>query len=173
MLTESEAQKRHEKREEYTVAIGDFEKPDSIVEVVNRMVAVTFLDEMLRMKHTLKFQEKDTHRLFLAMATCRKYCAATPAMVARLEAGRKNHDQPWGQFLAEVDQVLDGRTVVFKEDGATIQRASRHGDARQLVQPGPQWDVSTHWEPYPKFGEYDHLLKRDRDIPWGPGIDEE
>jgi hypothetical protein len=93
-------------------------------------------------------------------------------MVARLEAGRENPDQPWGQFLAEVDQVLDGRTVVFKEDGSTIYRAGRHGDARQLVQPGPPWDVSKHWEPYPEFGEYEHLLKRDRDIPWGPGLDE-
>jgi hypothetical protein len=70
-----------------------------------------------------------------------------------------------------VDQVLDGRTVVFKEDGSTIYRAGRHGDARQLVQPGPSRDVSKHWEPYPEFGEYEHLLKRDRDIPWGPGLD--
>jgi hypothetical protein len=170
-ITESEARKRHAEREEYTVAIGGFEKPNAMVEVVNRMVAVTFFDTLLRREFDYTFQEKEPNRLFLSMAVRRQYCPATPAMITRMEAGRKNPDQPWGQFLADVDHVLDGRAVIFKENGTTFHSAGRHGDARQVRQPGPSWDVSKHWEPYPEFDDYEYLLRRDREIPWGPGLD--
>ncbi|HPO17221.1 MAG TPA: hypothetical protein PLI09_27555 [Candidatus Hydrogenedentes bacterium] len=170
-LSEAEACQRHKKRKEYTAVLGGFEHPSIVVEVVNRMVAVTYLDRLLRMERTLKFQEKKPEHLFLTMAIRRRYCEATAEMIARLESGRKDPGHPWGQFLADADRVLDGRTIVFNEDGSTLYRASKHGDSRQLVQPGPQCDVTANWEPYPEFGHYDHLLKQ-RDLPWGPGLDD-
>jgi hypothetical protein len=88
-----------------------------------------------------------------------------------MEAGRKQPDQSWAQFLADSDRVLDGRSVKFDVDGSTFYGASRHGDARKLVMPGPRWDVSGFWLPYPEFGQYDHLLEASPEIPWGPGLD--
>lgn len=174
-MTEAEARKRHAKRQEYlhsyTVAIGGFEQPSAIVEVFKTAIAVTFLDTLMRRELDYVFHEKESNTLHLSMAVRRTFCEATPELVQRMQEGRKNPDQPWAQFLAEVDQVLDGRTITFKPNGDTYYRASRHRDARILQIPGPKWDFHAHCEPYPEFGNYDHLLKRERDLPWGPGLD--
>jgi hypothetical protein len=170
-LTEAQARKRHERREEYTVAIGGFDAPTAIIEVVNRMVAVTFFDALLRRALDYEFSEVEPGCLRLVMAVRRRYCEATPDLLARLREGRKDPKHDWGQFLADIDRVLDGRSVHFRPEGTTVQSAGRHGDARDLIQPGPPYDPDAHWEPYPDFGEYGHLLRRDRDIPWGPGLD--
>lgn len=170
-ISEIEAQKRHARRQEYTVAIGGFEQPTAIVEVVRDFVPVTFFDSLLRSVLTFHFEELEPNRLHLTMAVRRRFCAATPEMLERLRTGRADPKHPWGQFLAEIDQVLDGRTITFKPNGDTYYRSSRHGDSRILQLPGPKWDFYANSEPYPEFGCYEHLLKRDRDLPWGPGLD--
>lgn len=171
-LSAAAAWRRHEHRDSYTVVVGGFEEPKVLVDVINDFLAITFLDLLLRMRLTLHFEEMEPHRLFLTMASRRIFRPATPEMVARLQSGRKDPKHQWGQFLAEADRVLDGRTTIYKTDGTTFFRASRHGDSRIFEQPGPVVDVSGHWETYPEFGHYDHLLREDRPLLWGPGIHE-
>lgn len=171
-ITEDEARKRHKLREQYTVAVGGFEAPSAIIEVVNDFVAVSFLDRLLREFMTLHFQEKKPGLLFMSMATRRVYCEPTNDLVDRLRLGPDDPSHSWGRFIELADRVLDGRSVIFREDGSTFHRASRHGDSRILEVPGPKWSVSGNWEPYPKFGHYDHLLNQHRPVPWGPGIDD-
>lgn len=170
-ISEAEARRRHERRELYTVAVGGFDHPSAVIEMFRAALAVTFLDRLQRRGLDYEFHELKPLRLFLSMAVRRVYCPATGEMVARMEAGRKQPDQPWAQFLADADRVLDGRSVKFDVDGATFYGASRHGDARKLVMSGPRWDVSGFWLPYPEFGQYDHLLEARPEIPWGPGLD--
>ena len=170
-ISKDEARRRHEKREEYSVAIGGFEKPSIIVEVVNHMVAVTFLDTMLRMVQTFKFQEKEPNRLFLTMAIYSTYCEATEATVTRMEAGRKQPDQPWAQFLADADRVIEGTSLVFEADNSVLKQYERFADPYDFREAKFHWETISLWEPYPKFGHYDHLLKP-RDLPWGPGLDD-
>jgi len=134
-------------------------------------LAITFLDRLQRRRLDYEFHELKPLRLFLVMAVRRVYCPATEEMVARMAEGRNQPRYPWGQFLAEIDTVLDGRSVKFNTDGSTFYGASRHGDARKLVMPGPRWDVSGFWLPYPEFGQYDHLLEARPEIPWGQGLD--
>lgn len=171
-ITAKEARKRHDKREEYTVAIGGLDRPSAVVLLARGLVAVGFPDQLLREEVDYQFSEVEPGRLFLEMAIIRRRCPATPELISRMEEGRKHPDQPWSQFLAGIDQVLDGRSVKFNLDGSTFYGASRHGDARRLDLKGPTIDISKHWEAYPEFGHYDHLLKKDRGIVWGPGLDE-
>jgi len=172
VLTASEARKRHGKREQYTVVLGGFEKPSEIILLAKGLVAVTFPDALIRRALAYHFEEEETGQCFLAMAIRRQYCPATPAMVTRLEAGRKNPDQPWGQFLAEVDKVIEGTSVTFQVDDSALRIQEHFAEPYSLEKAPLQCDVSKHWEPYPEFGQYDRLLKRDRDVPWGPGIDD-
>ena len=170
-ISEPEARRRHEKREEYTVVVGGFEHPSAVILLARGLVAIKHPDALLREPLVYHYEELTPGRLFLAMAIRRVYCPATGEMVARLEEGRKQPRYPWGQFLAEIDRVLDGRSVKLDLDGSTFYGASRHGDARKLAMPGPRLDVSGFWLPYPEFGQYDHLLEASPEIPWGPGLD--
>lgn len=169
-ITAKEARKRHDKRAEYTVLVGGAEHPLVVILLVKTLVAISFPDKLLRGQLEYHYSEKEPGRLLLSMAVRRVYCPATPEMIARMEAGRQHPDQPWSQFLADADRVLDGRSVKFSGDGKTFYGASRHGDARRLDLPGPIVDMSSQWEPYPEFGQYEHLLKRDRGVVWGPGV---
>lgn len=166
VLTEKAAKKRHEKRQHYSVAVDGFDAPTAIIEVVNDFVPVTFLDRLLRSVLTLHFEEQNPQRLLLTMATRRIFCDATEEMVEKMQAGRQNPSQPWAQYLGYLDTVKNGTTLIFKPDGSTIRRMSRHGDSSILIEPGPRYDPSHHWEDYPEFGQYDHLLKKDRHLPW-------
>lgn len=170
-MSEVEARARHAKREEYTVAIGGFENPSVMVEVVDRMVAVTFFDELLRRPLDYTFQEKEPNRLFMTMAVRRRYCPATDAMVARMMAGRKTPDQPWAQFLADSDRVIEGTSLAFKMDNSVLKQYEHFAAPYDFQESRFQWDTSVLWEPYPEFGCYEHLLKR-RSLPWGPGLDD-
>lgn len=170
-LTAAQARKRHENRQKYAVVVGGFAAPIAVIQLINDFVPVTFFDLLLRCVLDFHFEEMEPGKLRLTMATRRVHCEATPAMAQRLQEGRKHPDQPWGQFLADIDRVIDGRTITFKPDGSTYYRASRHGDSRILRIPGPYFDASGQTEPYPEFGHYEHLLKRERGLPWGPGLD--
>lgn len=171
ILTEAEARARHAKREEYTAVLGGFEHPLFVVEVVNDFVPVSFFDAMFRSTLVYHFEEIEPGRLFMTMAVRRRYCPATDAMVARMMAGRKTPDQPWAQFLADSDRVIEGTSLAFKMDNSVLKQYEHFAAPYDFQESRFQWDTSVLWEPYPEFGCYEHLLKR-RSLPWGPGLDD-
>jgi hypothetical protein len=71
--TESQARKAHEQRQLYVALLGDDSIPTRIVEVNNDYVGVCFLDVSLREYLSYQFQELESGRMFLTMATHREF----------------------------------------------------------------------------------------------------
>lgn len=165
-MSEAEARERHEKREEYTVLIGGFDAPIAAIDVVNDFIPVNFFDRLLRRRLSYHFEEKTPGQLRLTMATRRKYCEATDAMVARMREGRERRDQPWCQFLADVGKVIEG-TSLYIDPAGTSRRVYEHfAEPYELTDTRLQAPLILVREPYPEFGHYEHLLREDRGLPW-------
>lgn len=170
-VSEAEARRRHEKREEYTVVVGGFEHPSAVILLARGMVAVYHPDVLIREELEYGFSERNPGRLFLAMAIRRVYCPATGEMVARLEEGRKQPRYPWGQFLAEIDTVIEGTSLTFESDGSVLKQYEHFSDPYKYRDTRFSWNTDSLWLPYPEFGQYDHLLEASPELPWGPGLD--
>lgn len=100
------------------------------------MVAVGFLDELLRESLTYAFQEKDLGMLFLSMATYR-------------------------EFVGDTDEVAGGTTYFFDTDGSIkIRRESFKPHRLETAQ--SKADVRANYAPFPDFGEYDELIRVER-----------
>jgi len=169
-ISEAEARRRHEKRMEYTVVVGGFDRPERILLLARGMVAVYHPDVLIREELEYGFSERKPGRLFLAMAIRRVYCPATEEMVARMEAGRKQPDQPWAQFLAGVDTVTEGSSLIFEPDGSVLKKYEHFLYPYEYRDARFSWNTDGLWAPYPEFGEYDHLLALHLPLPWDPGL---
>jgi hypothetical protein len=165
-MTESAARLRHEKREEYTVAVGGFERPTAIIGVVRDFIPVSFLDPLLRRCLDMHFEEMEPGKLFLTMATKRTYAEATSEQVARLHTGRADPNHQWGQFLAGIDRVIEGTSLIFKHDGKLVRQYEHFAAPYRYEETESHSSLINHWEAYPSFGKYEHLLREDRNLPW-------
>lgn len=166
VVSEAQAQKLHEAHKQYTVTVEGFLKPTAIIIVTENFVPVMFLDVLLRPYLEYHFQKQNNGRIFLSMAIRRIFCDATDEMVDKMQAGRQNPSQPWTQYLAHLDKVFEGTSLIFKPDGRTIKQYEHFSEPYAFEQTELQYDASHHWEDYPEFGKYDHLLKKDRHLPW-------
>lgn len=169
-ISEVEARRRHEKREEYTVVVGGFENPSAVILLARGLVAIKHPDVLLRQPLVYHYEELAPNRLFLAMAIRRVYCPATGEMVARLAEGRNQPRYPWGQFLAEIDTVIEGTSLIFEPDGSVLKQYEHFTDPYDYRDARFSWNTDGLWAPYPEFGEYDHLLALHPPLPWEPGL---
>ena len=128
----------------HTAIVSDGVNPTAFIEFNGGYVGVGFLDRNLREYMCYVFDEVLPGKLFLARATHREY-------------------------EGETDRVKSGTSYYFKQDGSVAVK--REDFAWTEGQSSPvgtvstkdtQVDVSGHWEPYPKFGEYDALLRVER-----------
>ncbi|MEZ6066515.1 MAG: hypothetical protein R3B90_12580 [Planctomycetaceae bacterium] len=133
------AQFAHENRKAYSVLSGSIEHPAAFIEIHGDFVGVGFLDDRLREYLSYQFQEVESGRLFLTMATHR-------------------------EFQGDSDNVASGTTYIFKQNGMVDiegeDSVAGTKSARQMTS-----DVSGNWESYPSFGEYESLLKVERVSP--------
>ena len=136
ILSEGQAREAHEKRQEYTVLVGDPDRPRCFIEVNNDFVGVCFLDERLRENLTYQFQEIDFGKLFLSMATYR-------------------------DFEGETDKVLAGSSYIFNQNG-TMQIRKETFNPHSLEISDTNCDVSGNYESYPEFGDYTHVSVAER-----------
>ena len=167
VLSEADAQVRHQKRQQYTVAMGGFDAPEAIIIVVGTFVPVMFMDVLLREHLEYHFQELKTGSLFLSMAIKRVYCPATEEMVAKMQAGRvAKPTQRWAQYIADIDKVIEGTSLIFKPDGRAVRQYEHFAEPYRFEETEFKADVANHWEEFPEFGQYEHLLKKDRGLPW-------
>ncbi|MES9906175.1 MAG: hypothetical protein ABW168_26285 [Sedimenticola sp.] len=128
ILDENQAREAHEKKQEYTVLVGDPNHPHCFIEIYNDFVGVGFLDEQLRESLTYQFQEVELGELFLSMATYR-------------------------DFDGETDKVLSGSSYLFSQDGK-IQIRKEAFNPHSLEVSDTKGDVSGNYESYPSFGDY-------------------
>jgi len=135
-MSVSDARLAHESRHQYTVLAGDPVAPFAFIEIVNDYFGVGFLDQKLREDVSYQFQEKKSGKLFLTMATHR-------------------------EFDENTDQVIRGSTYIFDMDGKIHIEQTDFG-AKTKETSKSNADVSSNWEDYPEFGNYDAILKRER-----------
>lgn len=140
MLTEPQARRLHEQGRLYTALLGDDPScPNRIVEI--RLEAmytgVGFLDQRLRewRVHTFGRRPLRAGWLFKGQTTIRTYF------------GDRDDIQLGTSYLAD----QSGRVVI-----STTQMPER-----QELYHERQCDVSMHWEPVPKFGEYESISRLD------------
>lgn len=137
-LTAEQARERHTGGKLYTVLVGAPERPSCFVEVVgeNGYVGVEFLDEQLREHLAYSFQRTEDSRLFLSVATWRKY-------------------------RGESDEVAAAELYYFNRAGSVeVHNVDVQADSERVGV--KEMDVSANYEPWPAFGHYEHLLLRER-----------
>ena len=107
-----------------------------IVFGINGYVGSIFLDGELREYLEYSFREDKPGQLFLTMLSYREY-----------------EDNS--------DQVRTGTTIISNANGKEfIRRYTRGEDGYTLEE--TTGDVSSNWEPYPEFGQYDSISRIDR-----------
>jgi hypothetical protein len=130
------ARQAHEARKLYTVIVGDVARPSAFLEVNGGFVGVGFLDERLREYLSYGFAESEPGKLFLKQATHR-------------------------EFVGDSDKVAEGSTFIFKPDGSVVMRRQLF-DPPKLETAQTSTDLEGHYDQYPQFGSYEHLLKKER-----------
>ena len=126
----------HDSRQLYTVLIGNSKRPECFIELKGSYVGVGFLDDNIREYLSYQFQEVEPGRLFLTMATHRK-------------------------FQGTSDATAIGTTYIFNRDG-TVDVEDREFLSGKSSNRQLQADVSRNWEHYPIFGDYLSLVKIER-----------
>ena len=128
---------RHAKRLRYAIASGKSSSPDAVILMTGKSAQVEFFDENRRAILSFLFQEKKPDCLFLSMATHRV-------------------------FSEDSDKPITAVTFTFQEDGSGYIREHDGTTKQTIVRQMAPSDVSHHWEPYPEFGRYEGLLRKER-----------
>ena len=130
------AKEAHEAERLYTVLVDSIERPNCYLDITNKFVGVSFLDENLRDCLEYHFQEIEPGQLFLSKAVHRQYNGSS-------------------------DTVTQGDTFMFKPDGRVHMRKGFFNPHR-LETADTTADVRGNYSPFPEFGEYDDLIRKDR-----------
>ena len=138
MWSEKQARRAHDERKTYTVLVNSFEKPYAIIDVAGNtnFVGVTFLDDFLREFLSYNFKEIKLGELFLSMAVHR-------------------------EFYDKSDQIKIGNSYIFNKNGDLVIRKKTF-NPQSLDETNVSIDTSGNYEKYPNFGQYDNLLKMER-----------
>jgi hypothetical protein len=140
---EKKALKAHNSGKLYTVLIGEPEKPDCFLEIAleqqSKFVGVSFLDDKMRDYLDYAFQEVIPGKLFLSRVILREYSPNT-------------------------DTVSKGQKVTFKTDGHVVIEKNDLLSGECLSKE-LQIDVSSNWESFPEFGQYESISRLDRPSP--------
>ncbi len=151
-LPPEKAVERDVSGELYTVVIPDptgGDVPEAVIEVEweNDHAGVWFFDEFGRQSLNYAFRRTEDNRLFL-------------------------HNMMEYEYPDEHAETLTGATrtdeIRFEPDGMTKEIISDDIKQERETIERSDVDVSSHWEPVPKFGEWDSLARWNRD-----GSDEE
>jgi hypothetical protein len=128
----------HQKKELYTVLIGDPEKPICFLEINLSLnyVGVDFLDEYLRNYLHYTFADPDGDMLFLKEVAYREYQEDTDRVVKAIIS----------RF------ARDGRITVEKVDLVTNECNIKDCSV----------EISTNWEKIPEFGKYESIARFER-----------
>jgi hypothetical protein len=133
---EDQARAAHVNKQYYTVLVDSINRPYCFLEIADKVVGVGFLDEYLRESLTYAFQEFEPGKLFLTMATHR-------------------------EFDGDTDKVASGISYMFDRNG-TMQIRREFFNPHLLETAASSADVGSNYSPMPTFGEYDDLIRVER-----------
>ncbi|MCS0631871.1 hypothetical protein NX786_21300 [Telluria mixta] len=136
LWSEEKAEAAHRNRLPYTALVGNAEQPDCFVHVADKVIAVGFLDSLLRESLTYAFKEIEAGRLFLTMAIHR-------------------------EFETDTDQVACGVTYLF-DPGGTVHIRREFFKPHRVDTATSAFDPTSNDAVWPDFGAYDHLVRVDR-----------
>lgn len=135
-LDEKSAYLRHNKRQPYTAIISESGQLKYIVQLVDKLVSVSFMDKQVRKYLQYDFNQKQNGKVFLETAIYWEY---------------------------DSDSDLETSTMIFgfQEDGHTVME--RRDLKSNEVQERELFDsVEGNWEEYPEFGQYMSLCQEER-----------
>ncbi len=138
VLSESEALARHNSGKLYTVLLGSIETPECFIEVVgeNNFAGVNFLDENLRVILVYAFQRGDDGALFLSSANSYRY-------------------------VEQSDKAAAAEQYYFNRDGTVyIHDVDVSSGSERIAEKSV--DLRGNYEAWPEFGNYQHLIQRER-----------
>lgn len=134
--SENQARAAHAQKRQYTVLVGSVDRPFCFLEIFDKVIGVTFLDDHLREIVTYAFQEVEPRLLFLSMATHR-------------------------EFEGDRDEVLNGTSYIFSRDGM-VKVNREFFNPHRIETAVSSADMASNYSPYPEFGEYDQLIHVER-----------
>lgn len=134
--SEDLARDAHMSGQHYTVLVDSIENPSCFLEITKSAVGVSFLDDRLREFLSYDFQEIEPGKLFLSVATYR-------------------------EFEGETDQVANGTSYTFTRGGAAVTEREFFNPHR-IESATSSTDVSGNYSLMPAFGEYDDLMRMER-----------
>jgi hypothetical protein len=134
--TAEQASFAYQNRQQYTVLVDSIDHPYCFLDVGDEVVGVGFLDEHLRESLTYAFQQVESSKLFLTMATYR-------------------------EFEGQTDRILNGTSYIFKQDG-TVHIRKESFSPHHIETTTTSSDVASNYSAMPKFGEYDDLIEIER-----------
>jgi hypothetical protein len=134
------AEAANKAKKTYTVLVDSIERPTTFIDVMpgKGKFCVNFLDEHLRDWRYYFFNEVEPGLLFMTQAVTREY-------------------------LGVSDEITCGELYSFQRDGTVeIRRHSYNPDKIESMK--TTGDVSNNYSPTPAFGEYDDLIRIQRQI---------
>ncbi|WP_242220236.1 hypothetical protein [Bacillus cereus group sp. BfR-BA-01380] len=134
IIDEKTASTLHENCQSYTAVLSDGGQPKYLVNITDKWVSVSFLDDFLREYLNYDFVVKDDNRIFLRTIMYWEY---------------------------EGDTELKSMIFGYQENGhiAMEQRDSKTGEIEERE---TKDDVSRNWDCFPEFGQYLYLCKEER-----------
>lgn len=134
--SEEQARAVHADGNDYTVLVDSVERPYCFLEVAEKYVVVGFLDEHLRETLTYQFHAVEPRLLFLTMAIYR-------------------------EFEGETDKLVCGTSYLFDRNGS-IQIRRERSNPHRFETAVSSADVAANYVSMPAFGEYDELIRVER-----------
>lgn len=143
-LLEESARYAHENELIYFATIFEADKPICYLEINKGFYRVCFLDEYLRKylsyDFTDNFKNINSKKLFLSQIV-------------------------FWEFEGSKDKIVKTTDHIFKPDGSfhiierdLVANEQTDREAKNKI------DVTTNWAEYPKFGEYESLIRIERDL---------
>ena len=136
LWSHEKAEAAHRNRQTYTALVGSAERPRCFLDVADKVIAVGFLDSLLRESLTYAFKEVEAGKLFLTMAVHR-------------------------EFETDTDQVTVGITYTFDQTGV-VQIRREVFNPHRVESATSTFDPTTNDVVWPAFGTYDDLVRVER-----------
>ena len=132
------AQNNHINNIPYTAIVQKNGNVKSVVEIADKYITVAFMNEKMSPYLFYNFDIKDSSNIFLSSAYYYSYD----------EKG---------------DDELELVAFRFTENGHIIMERRNYitGDVEEKYLNG---DVGPNWDKFPEFGEYEHLLREEREV---------
>jgi hypothetical protein len=153
LYTEDQARAMFAQGKIFTAMMGSAERPSCVIQhglndQGKWFFHVDFLDELLRLYLSYGFQELPSGSLFLSSAGTATY-------------------------EGDTDQKLHSENTIFKEDGLCHHSRTNYNGPRPAdrtidkrdTRMTPEELAKTNYSPMPEFGEYDEIIRIERDVP--------